>query len=62
MCGSAHCALAPYWAKKLGKTELVAYPASKRGGKLVLRVVEDPKSVVLQGEAVTVMLGILITD
>lgn len=62
VCGSAHCALAPYWAKKLGKTELVAYPASKRGGKLVLRVVEDPKSVVLQGETVTVMLGILITD
>nr|ABK23955.1 unknown [Picea sitchensis] len=62
VCGSAHCALAPYWAKKLGKTELVAYQASKRGGKLVLQVVEDPQSVILQGEAVTVMLGSLATD
>lgn len=59
VCGTAHCALAPYWAKKLGKTELVAYQASQRGGKLVLQVVEDPKSVLIQGEAVTVMLGTL---
>lgn len=39
--GSAHCLLAPYWAKKLGKTELKAYQASKRGGDLHLRLVED---------------------
>src|SRR5512145_2046068 len=30
--GAAHCALAPYWAKKLGKSELVGFQASKRGG------------------------------
>ena len=29
--GSAHCALGPFWAKKLGKTEFVAYQASARG-------------------------------
>jgi PhzF family phenazine biosynthesis protein len=27
--GSAHCALTPYWAKKLGKTEMTAYQASR---------------------------------
>lgn len=61
VCGSAHCALGPYWATKLGKTHLVAYQASKRGGKLVLQVVQDKKRVLLQGEAVKVMSGILTT-
>ena len=30
--GSAHCALAPYWAAKLGRSELRGYQASARGG------------------------------
>src|SRR5205814_9722885 len=30
--GSAHAALAPYWSEILGKTELVGYQASARGG------------------------------
>ncbi|HMO36095.1 MAG TPA: PhzF family phenazine biosynthesis protein, partial [Gemmatales bacterium] len=30
--GSAHCALGPYWAEKLGKTRLRGFQASKRGG------------------------------
>src|SRR5262249_37070789 len=30
--GSAHCALAPYWATKIGRTDLVGYQASARGG------------------------------
>jgi PhzF family phenazine biosynthesis protein len=32
VCGSAHCCLAPYWAPKLGKAAMVAFPASPRGG------------------------------
>ena len=32
--GSAHCALMPYWAKKLGKNKLSASQLSERGGKL----------------------------
>jgi PhzF family phenazine biosynthesis protein len=32
--GSAHCALIPYWSKRLGKTRLVARQVSKRGGTL----------------------------
>lgn len=34
VCGSGHCHIAPYWAKVLGKNELVAYQASPRGGTL----------------------------
>jgi len=50
--GSAHCCLTPYWAGKLGKTELSAYQASRRGG--VLRVRLEGERVVLAGQAVTV--------
>jgi PhzF family phenazine biosynthesis protein len=53
--GSAHCALAPYWAAKLGRTDLVAYQASARGGELMLRLQGD--RVILGGQAVTVLRG-----
>ncbi|THU47456.1 hypothetical protein C4D60_Mb09t15720 [Musa balbisiana] len=56
VCGSAHCALAPYWSKKLGKTNLIAYMASPRGGRLDLQLVVETQRVCIQGEAVTVML------
>src|SRR5947208_336396 len=58
--GSAHCALAPYWSAKLGKTELVAYQASPRGGELRLRLVGD--RVKIGGQAVTVVRPELTTD
>lgn len=51
--GSAHCCLAPYWGKRLGKTEMVAYQASARGGVLRLRLVGD--RVLISGQAVTVL-------
>jgi predicted PhzF superfamily epimerase YddE/YHI9 len=53
--GSAHCALTPYWSAKLGKSELVAYQASARGGELRLRL--DGDRVRLSGQAVTVLRG-----
>jgi len=34
--GAAHCMLAPYWAKRLGKTAFRAYQASKRGGEVIV--------------------------
>ena len=37
VCGSGHCHIIPYWADTLGKDELVAYQASKRGGTLYCR-------------------------
>jgi len=33
--GSAHCALTPYWAQRLGKTTLKARQVSPRGGDLI---------------------------
>jgi PhzF family phenazine biosynthesis protein len=53
--GSAHCALAPFWAERLGKTELVAYQASARGGVIRIRLLGD--RVKLGGRAVTVLRG-----
>ena len=53
--GSAHCSLVPYWAAKLGTSELVAYQASTRGGTLWCRLAGD--RVFLAGHAVTVMRG-----
>jgi PhzF family phenazine biosynthesis protein len=53
--GSAHCCLMPFWARHLGKTELVAYQASVRGGLLLLAL--RGNRVRLRGQAVTVMEG-----
>jgi predicted PhzF superfamily epimerase YddE/YHI9 len=55
VCGSAHCTLGPYWSPRLGKTELLAYQASPRGG--VLRVTIAGDRVRLGGRAVTVFRG-----
>jgi predicted PhzF superfamily epimerase YddE/YHI9 len=56
--GSAHCALADYWSKKLGKTEFSARQVSRRGGEL--GVVLDGDVVILSGRAVSVMAGELL--
>jgi PhzF family phenazine biosynthesis protein len=56
--GSAHCALAPYWAAKLGRSELRGYQASARGGLVRVRLAAD--RVLLGGHAVTVMRGELL--
>jgi predicted PhzF superfamily epimerase YddE/YHI9 len=39
--GGAHCALAPFWAERLGKTDLRAFQASRRGGELICRLRGD---------------------
>jgi PhzF family phenazine biosynthesis protein len=51
--GSAHCALGPLWAERLGKTSLVGYQASPRGG--IVRVTVAGDRVLLGGQAVTVL-------
>ncbi|KAK3437786.1 hypothetical protein EUGRSUZ_C02459 [Eucalyptus grandis] len=60
VCGSAHCALAPYWSEKLGKNDLVAYAASPRGGVVKVHLDEQNQRVMLRGKAVTVMKGSLL--
>jgi PhzF family phenazine biosynthesis protein len=53
--GSAHCELAPYWAARLGRTELAARQVSRRGGDVRCRLAGD--RVILAGGAVTFMTG-----
>lgn len=50
VCGSAHCHIFPYWGQVLGKTELVGWQASPRGGAIYGRL-EDGR-VYLSGPAV----------
>ncbi|HWZ75874.1 MAG TPA: PhzF family phenazine biosynthesis protein [Candidatus Sulfotelmatobacter sp.] len=56
--GSAHCVLAPYWAKRLGKTTLHARQLSERGGELWCEVAGD--RVLLKGKAVVTLEGSLL--
>lgn len=51
--GSAHCALTPYWATKLGKNRLIARQISKRGGRLACEF--NGGRVTLSGSAITFM-------
>ena len=53
--GSAHCTLAPLWARKLGKTKLRARQVGPRGGELTCRL--DGARVWVGGRAVTVIRG-----
>ncbi len=55
--GSTHCAIAPYWAAKLGKPCLLAYQASARGGEL--RLTPGADRVRISGQATTIWRGTL---
>ena len=59
--GSAHCALAPYWASRVGRPALVGRQVSARGGTVHCRVVrsDDGDRVRLAGTAITVSSGLL---
>jgi len=58
--GSAHCCLGPYWSERLGKTEMLAFQASARGGVVGVTVMGD--RVRLRGKAVTVMVAELVAE
>lgn len=53
--GSTHCALAPYWGERLGRTQLHARQASSRGGELFCRVGDS--RVLISGQAVKYLEG-----
>lgn len=53
--GSIHAGLAPFWAEELGKTSLVAYQASARGGVLHCQV--NDNSVEVSGDGVLYLKG-----
>jgi predicted PhzF superfamily epimerase YddE/YHI9 len=54
--GSAHAALTPFWAAKLGRTSFTAHQASRRGGDLTCRL--EGEQAWLGGDCVTVVEGI----
>jgi len=56
--GSAHCALGPWWAPRLGRTELIGHQVSARGG--IVHVDVRDERVRLGGRAVTVLRGELV--
>jgi PhzF family phenazine biosynthesis protein len=53
--GSAHCALAPFWNMKTGKTKFVSHQVSKRSGILKVELLGD--RVEISGQAVTIIKG-----
>ncbi|MFA7260160.1 MAG: PhzF family phenazine biosynthesis protein [Aeromonas bestiarum] len=53
--GSNHCALVPFWAERLGKTQLRARQISARGGELVLELQGD--RVWMSGQALALWQG-----
>ncbi len=56
--GSAHAALAPFWAERLGRDRFTAFQASARGGHLTCTLAGE--RAVLGGRCVTVMRGELL--
>lgn len=58
--GSAHCALAPYWAGRLGRKKLFGRQLSARGGKVHCQLVSNvhgEQRVRLSGNCVTYMVA-----
>lgn len=53
--GSTHCNLIPYWAERLGKTNMVAKQLSTRGGTLYCELKGD--RVQIGGKALTYLAG-----
>lgn len=55
--GSAHAALTPFWADRLGRERFTAFQASRRGGRIECR--RDGDRAILGGRCVTVIEGVL---
>jgi PhzF family phenazine biosynthesis protein len=53
--GSAHCALVPFWAKRLGRSTLKARQASPRGGDLLCT--NDGARTILSGPCALFLVG-----
>jgi PhzF family phenazine biosynthesis protein len=55
--GSAHAALTPFWADRLGRERFTAFQASRRGGRIECR--REGDRAILGGRCVTVIEGTL---
>ena len=61
VCGSAHCQIADYWASELGKNEIYAYQASKRGGYLRCELLGSGR-IAMRGEAALVAVSDIVAE
>ena len=61
VCGSAHCQIADYWANEIGKNEIDAYQASKRGGYLHCELLDNGR-IAISGEATLVAISEIMVD
>lgn len=57
--GSVHSVLGGFWKERLGKTELIAYQASERGGIIYVKAFDN--KVEIGGRAITILKGKLDT-
>ncbi len=55
--GSSHTVLAPFWARRLGRTSLVGHQASPRSGQVGIELNGDRVTII--GRAITVLDGVL---
>lgn len=55
--GSIHTSIVPYWADKLGKTEILAHQASRRGG--LLYCTDAGKRTIIRGRCADFMTGVV---
>ncbi len=61
VCGSAYCQIADYWSKELGKSDIHAYQASKRGGHLYCKLLGNGR-IRISGEATLVAFSDIVID
>ena len=61
VCGSAHCQIADYWSRMLGKQKITACQASKRGGYLRCEMKENGR-IAISGEAALVAVSEIMVE
>ena len=61
VCGSAHCQIADYWSQVLGKKDILAYQASKRGGYLYCELKGNGR-ISISGKAALVAISEIIAE
>ena len=61
VCGSAHCQIADYWSQVLGKKDILAYQASKRGGYLYCELKENGR-IAISGKAALVAVSEIMAE
>ena len=61
VCGSAHCQIADYWSQLLGKKDILAYQASKRGGYLYCELKGNGR-IAISGKAALVAVSEIMAD